>query len=394
MRSLSLATVFAALSGFIILIVAGRTLGDEGYANFQAYWGLFFALCGLIDGLTHETTRGVSAVKSGAAAGDARPWRFGLILGVLVAVVLLATSPWWIDQLASGGSGASSLLAIGLLSYTFQAVLSGVLSGSEQWPRYAGLVALDSGIRLLLSLVAWGLGWGLSGFFLVTVVGAASWLLVIWGSPVSVSVDVSGKAFRRRVLSAMAASGASAALITGFPVMLQITADPADTVTGVTIGAVMAAVTLTRAPILVPVQRFQSALIVRFVRNQSVAALLTPIGLVLGVGIIGAAAAWLIGPWLMVNIYGSQDFWVSGPFLAILTFASACTASLMITGSAALASEQHRLYVVGWIVASVVAFGVLALPLPIEVAVGSALIVGPGAGGLVHAAALRSRSAA
>lgn len=392
MKSLSLATVFAALSGFIVLIVAGRTLGDEGYADFNAYWGLFFALTGLIDGLTHETTRGVSAVKGGASPGNARPWRFGAVLGVVMAAVVLLTSPLWIGALTSGGAGASTLLAIGLLSYTFQALLSGVLSGLELWPRYAGLVALDSGIRFVLSLVAWGLGWGLQGFFLITVIGAASWLIVLWGAPTSVSVDVSGPVFRKRVASAMAASGATAALITGFPVMLQITAEPGETLTGVTLGAVMAAVMLTRAPILVPVQRFQSAFIVRFVRDGSLTSLLKPLGLVFAVGLLGALAAWLVGPWLMVTIYGSDSFWVSGPFLALLTFASACTGSLIITGAAALASERHRLYVLGWVVASVVAFGVLALPLPLEVAVGGALIVGPLAGGLIHAAALKTRS--
>ena len=52
MRSLSVATVFAALSGFIVLFVASWALGETRYDQFQAYWGLFFALAGLIDGLT------------------------------------------------------------------------------------------------------------------------------------------------------------------------------------------------------------------------------------------------------------------------------------------------------------------------------------------------------
>lgn len=388
MRALSLATVFSALSGFLVLIIAGRALGVEGYESFQAFWGLFFAITGLIDGLMHETTRGASAVRAGAAPGDARPWRLATAIALITAITAALTSFWWVPWLVGSGTGATTLMVIGLLSYTYQALLSGLLSGSHLWPRYAGLLTLDAGSRLVVSVAAWFFGWGLTGFVVTTVIGAASWIFVLSRSAINARVDVSRSVFVRRVLSAMAASGSTAALVTGFPVMLKIFED-APTLTGVTISAVMAAVTFTRAPILVPLTRFQSALIVRFVDNRSLRALLMPIGLVLAVGAAGALAAWVIGPWLMVNIYGDQGFWVPGWFLALLTFASAWMGSLMITGAAALASEKHGLYVFGWVIASIVAFSVLALPLPLEVAVGSALIFGPLTGGIIHSFALR-----
>lgn len=384
MRALSLATVFAALSGFVVIIVAGRTLGEGTYDQFMAYWGLFFALTGLLDGLMHETTRGTSAPDRRART---RPWKYAGVIGAAVAVLLAAASPVWVPLLVTESTGAAALMAIGLLSYTFQAVLSGVLSGLKLWNRYAVLVALDSGVRLVLSLVAWALGWGLTGFFIITVIGAASWLAVLRPEHLRARADASPPVFLRRLGWAMAASGSSAALITGFPVLLKITSDSTDTLTGVSLSAVVAAVTLTRAPILVPVQRFQSALIVRFVEQRSAAALLLPIGLVLAVGLIGAAAAWLIGPWLIEAIMG-DGFWAPGALLATLTFASACTGSLMITGAAALAAEQHALYVAGWVAATLVAFGVLATPFPLEISVSAALIAGPAAGGLLHVAAL------
>lgn len=394
MRSLGLATIFAALSGFVVLWIASWALGEDGYAQFQAYWGLFFALTGLIDGLTHETTRGVSAVREGAPAKKGSPWRVALVIGVIIVAVIALTSHWWMPQLVVDGTGASGLMAIGLLSYAFQAVIMGVLSGRKLWNQYASLVALDSGVRLVLSLVAWALGWGLTGFFIITILGALGWLVVLGLSPTArehrVSpVDVNPRAFARRVGSAMLASGATASLITGFPVLLQATSTDADSTTGVTVSGIMMAVTLTRAPILVPVQRFQSALIVRFVNNRSsvLASLLQPVGLVLGVGVLGALAAWVLGPWILEVLFPAE-FAVPGYLLAILTFASACTASLMITGAANLASEKHGSYVTGWVTATVVAFGVLSLPLPLEVAVCSALIIGPAAGGLVHVGAL------
>lgn len=390
MKYLSLATIFAALSGFLVLIVAGWALGESGYAQFQAYWGLFFALTGLLDGITHETTRGAAAVREGAAVRGARPWRVGLGLSVLVAALVALTSPLWMGLLVDEPRSAAALMAIGLFSYTFQAVLSGVLSGAGLWGRYSTLVALDSGIRLALTLVAWFLGWGLLGFFIITVVGAGSWLVILRREDLSARVDVSMRPFLRRVASAMAASGASAALITGFPTLLQATSSDRETLTGVTVGAVMMAISFTRAPILVPVQRFQTALISRFVTRGSARALVTPISLVLLVGLLGAGLAWLIGPWLMVTIQrGNQDFWVSGGFLAVLTFASACAGALMITGAAALAREQHAFYVAGWVTATLVAFIFLLVPLPLELSVGLGLIIGPMAGGAVHASAFR-----
>ncbi|MDO5668527.1 MAG: hypothetical protein Q4G50_00835 [Corynebacterium sp.] len=398
MRALSLATVFAALAGFVVIYLASWTLPTTSFAAFQAYWGLFFAATGFLDGIMQETTRGVSAARETGRVGSGRPWRLGAWVGGVVLLVALVVGLLWLPRLLRGEAPvgmAVAFLAFGLLTYAFQTVLSGVLSGLGLWRRYAGLVALDSGVRLLLALTAWRLGWGIEAFLFITVVGALSWLIVLRGVPRSVLIDVTHPTFTRRVLSAMVATGASAALITGFPVFVQSTYPPGSG-TVVTVAGIINAVTLTRAPILVPLQRFQSALIVRFVEQRGALyrALVMPVLAVLGIGVIGAGLAWLLGPWILANFFPA-DLYVPGALLAVLTFASACTGSLMVTGAAALASELHKAYVVGWVAASVVAFGVLWLaPLSLEAGVCVALVAGPVAGGLVHAVALRGAGAA
>jgi O-antigen/teichoic acid export membrane protein len=394
MRALSLATVFAALSGFVVIYVASWALGNDEFAAFQAYWGLFFAATGFLDGIMQETTRGVSSARDTGRSGTGHPWRLAAVIGGTVLVAALVIGFFWMPALLRGHAPtgmATAFLAFGLLTYAFQAVLSGVLSGLGLWRRYAGLVALDSGVRLFLALVAWQLGWGMPAFLIITVIGALSWLVILLaGGAVRPLVDVAHPELARRVTSAMLATGASAALITGFPVFVQTTSTP-DAGTYVTVAGIINAVTLTRAPILVPLQRFQSALIVRFVekRGRLYSALLAPIGAVLGLGVLGAVAAWLIGPWILETFF-KDGLQVPGLILAVLTFASACTGSLMVTGAATLASELHRAYVLGWVAASVVAFGVLWLaPLSLEAGVCTALVVGPVAGGLVHVLALR-----
>ncbi|MHA2787929.1 hypothetical protein ACXZ66_02105 [Corynebacterium sp. S7] len=397
MKSLSLATVFAALAGFIVMWAAQWPLNAETELRyFQAYWGLFFAMTGLIDGITQETTRAVAGAESTGKHRDANPWKVGGLLAVVIAAIALAVGVLMMDRVVpTSPELGTALLIFGLVSYVFQAVLSGVLSGAGLWNQYASLVALDSGVRLVAVLIAWAAGWGLPAFLGITVIGAASWIVILACSPtarssISVALDVNRDAFIRRVLTAMLASGATATLITGYPTFLNAAFPNEDPSTTVTIAGIINAVTLTRAPILVPLQRFQSALVVKFVeaREKIFSSLIKPVAAVLGLGVVGFVAAYLIGPWILRLLY-REELFVPGLILGTLTFASALTGTLMITGTAVLAMEQHGWYVSGWIVASVVAYSILFLaPLGLVEAVCLSLIVGPLAGGVVHAIGL------
>lgn len=390
MKNLSLATIFAAASGFVVMWIASWALdAKHGYNSFLAYWGLFFACTGLIDGITQETTRAVAASRETQARGSANPWKFGAAIGVALAAVVLLVGLFAMGRIVPTHPGtATGLLAFGLLSYAFQAVLSGILSGSGLWNRYAALVALDSGVRLVLAVVVWALGGGLVEFLAITVIGALSWAVILALAPVRVQLDVDRGAFVRRVGSAMVASGASAALITGFPTAASA-AFPAATA-GAAVAAINNAVMLTRAPVLVPLQRFQSALVVRFVERRDTVyrALAAPVGAIMGVGLVGFAAAWLIGPWILRVAYKPELF-VDGLTLGLLTFASAFMGMLMITGVAVLALERHAFYVAGWLAATATAFAVLFLaPWGVATTVVVALFAGPIVGALVHLAGL------
>lgn len=393
MKNLSLATLFSALAGFVLMWVAGWALDVETeYRYFTAYWGLFFAATGVIDGITHETTRAVASARETGARGTASPWRFGAVVATAIVFVVIGVGFWVMVKLVPmSPAPATSLLVFGLISYVFQAALSGILSGAQLWNQYAGLVALDSGVRLGLALLAWVLGWGLSAFLLITVAGAASWLAILGTSQVArekirVALDVNREAFTRRVCSAMVASGASAALITGFPTAVSAAFPDGDAQLSVIISAINNAVMLTRAPVLVPLQRFQSALVVRFVeqRKRIYQALLGPVVGVMGLGVIGFVAAWVFGP-LILRLAFKPELFVGGLILGLLTFASAFMGTLMITGVAVLALDQHRWYVAGWVTASVVAFALLFFgPWGVVRSVVLALFAGPLAGAIVH----------
>ena len=125
MRYLTLATIIAGLSGFVVIIIAAWALGDSSQLSeeFTAYWGLFFAGTGVLTGLTQETTRAVTAgSRAGARGGRAgsgvsgvsgvpvgfRPFLFSFVVAAIVLVVLGASAPLWIGQLLGELQGVNS----------------------------------------------------------------------------------------------------------------------------------------------------------------------------------------------------------------------------------------------------------------------------------------------
>ncbi|ALP49130.1 hypothetical protein [Corynebacterium glutamicum] len=406
MKYLTLATIIAGISGFVVIIIAAWALGSSGTVTeeFTAYWGLFFAGTGVLTGLTQETTRAVSAARGSgeavASRSSVRPILFSLGAAAVTAVVLGVTAPLWIGRLLSEHQGLGvGMLAVGLGSYAVQATVAGILSGCQLWKQYAALISLDTGVRMILAVVAWLLGYQLLAFLFITVVGAVSWMVIVGLSrsaraALGAVTDVSGPVFMRQALTAMAASGSTAVLITGFSTLVKLT-NPDTTGQAVTAAAVIYAVTLTRAPLLVPLQQFQSAIIVRFVQGDRSPwnALAGPLAIVWGVGMVGSGLAWLIGPWLFEVILRQEIFAVPGSLLAALTLGATATATLMVTGCATIAYDRHGLYLAGWVVATVVAVAILMGPWSLAMGAALALIVGPLVGLVVHLVALFGKNA-
>lgn len=403
MRALTLATLFAAASGYLVMLVAGRALGPADYPLFATYWGAFFALSGIANGLMQEATRAVRSARAGvggaAAPGPGTGARVrllpsGLLLGLVLAAVVIASAPVWpaVGLPTYSGVGVV-IMAFGILGFTLQAATAAALSGTERWRMYAVLLTVDAALRLAVAGIGWLLGDSGIGFAVATVAGTITWALLIMASPgtraaLASAVDVGRGRFWRNTGTAMLACAGTSVLITGFP--LFITATARETDSAALIGAVILAVTLTRAPLLVPLTSFQSAIIVFFVqrRAQGVRALAAPLGLVAAVGVVGAGAAWLVGPWLIRVLFGAE-FELPGTILAALTAASVGTAALMVTGNATLAYGYHLLYNAGWWVAVLGSLAVLQFgPGDLDVRAAVALLVGPGIGVAVHVGCL------
>ncbi|MGV9712639.1 lipopolysaccharide biosynthesis protein [Gordonia sp. NPDC003424] len=395
----TIATIIAAASGYLVLLLAARDLGAAGYGVFAVFWAAYGMVTGTQNGQLQETTRAVRAVADGAGPADhlVRPWRVNVAVGLSLGVVVAASSPLWSARVFTDDRWLSViLLSVGVVSFAMYAHLAGALSGSVSWGAFATLLSVDALIRLVGALGAVVFDGGLIAFLVITVVGSVSWMILLASSPtarhaVRLPGDVPTRRFTVNTVTAMAAAAASAVLVMGFPVLINVTGpDEADTAT---VGAVVLAVTLTRAPLLVPLNSFQGVLITRFVdgRDRPAAALAAPLAVVTVIGLVGAAAAWAIGPWLLSTVFGA-DFRLSGLGLAWFTLGATTLALLTVTGAAAIAVGAHRWYAAGWWVATLASIGLLLLPLGVADRVAIALIGGPLVGMAVHGCGLFLRS--
>jgi O-antigen/teichoic acid export membrane protein len=396
MARVGTATALTALCGYAVVYLAARDLAPAGFSVFAVFWGAFGLVTGAANGLLQETTREVRAdgYESRAEVLPARrthPLRVAGMVGIGAALLIAGSSPLWSGRVFAEAHWLSvGLLSVGLAGFCLHATLLGMLAGTNHWTQYGALMVTDAVIRVAVAAATFVIGWGLAGFLWATVAGALAWLIMIVASPTTRSaarlLTPGGTAtFLRGAAHSITAAGASAILVMGFPVLLKATSSQL----GAEGGVVILAVTLTRAPLLVPLTAMQGNLIAHFVdeRTQRLRALIAPAALVAGIGTLGVLAAGLVGPWLLRVGFG-PDYHAGGALLAWLTAAAVAIAMLTLTGAATVAAAMHRAYALGWVGATAASTLLLLLPLPLETRAKVALLCGPLVGIAVHLAAL------
>jgi O-antigen/teichoic acid export membrane protein len=392
-----IATALTALCGYAVLYLAARDLEPAGFSVFGVFWGAFGLVTGAANGLLQEATREVRATGYVEVVGErTHPMRVAAMVGVVAALVIAGSSPLWSGHVFVASRWLSVvLLSVGLAGFCLHATLLGMLAGVGRWTQYGALMVTDAGIRVAVAAATFLIGWGLVGYLWATVAGAVAWLLLLLASPATRAAAVlmtpGGTAtFLRGAAHSIAAAGASAILVMGFPVLLKATSGDL----GAAGGVVILAVTLTRAPLLVPLTAMQGNLIAHFVdqRTDRLKALVAPAAVVAGLGVVGVVLAGVFGPWLLRVAFG-EEYRAGGGLLAWLTGAAIAIALLTLTGAAAVAAALHRAYAVGWISATAASMLLLLLPVGLETRTVIALLCGPMVGIAVHLGALARRPA-
>ena len=391
------ATVLSALCGYAVLYLAARDLAPAGFSVFGVFWGAFGLVTGAAFGLLQEATREVRSARYTEVITGPRthPMRVAAMVGVVAAAVIAASSPLWSAHVFVRSQWLSvALLSVGLAGFCLHATLMGMLAGVNRWTQYGSLMVTDAILRVAVAAATFLIGWGLVGYLWATVAGSVAWLILLVASPATraaarMLTPGGTVTFLRGASHSIAAAGASAILVMGFPVLLKATSGDL----GATGGVVILAVTLTRAPLLVPLTAMQGNLIAHFVdqRAERLRALLQPALVVTGLGLLGVLLAGVFGPWLLREGFGSE-YRADGELLAWLTGAAVAIALLTLTGAAAVAAALHRAYSVGWVSATVASGLLLLLPLGLETRTVIALLCGPLVGIAVHLAALARMS--
>lgn len=393
-----LASVVSAVASLLVTVFATLSLSTAQNADFLTYWSMLFMVLGVLGGVQNEVTRAVRSASLGigdapgptpGTGRGARVLPIALAIGGALAAVLVVSSPWWSGPVLGGPDGvAVAALAGAAVAFAGHAAVAGALSGRGAWNAFAGLVAAESTVRLVLAAGALAVGWALDGLHVAVAAATGTWLLVgIASRPARTALgaraDVPPAALLRRTGQAMVAAASSAALVVGFATLLRLTTDPV--VFLATAAPLLVAVQLTRAPLLMPLGAFQGVAITHFLahRDRGLAALRPFVLGLLGLGALGAAAAAAVGPWLMATVLG-EEYRVPGALLAALTFDGALLALVTLTGSAVLALDRHAVYAAGWVAATVTSVGVLLLPLALEPRTVLALAAGPLVGVVVH----------
>lgn len=407
-------SLLAAVSTLVVTMIAQRALNGSELTEFLLFWAALFTVTGIITGIQPEITRAVGtartrAVSDGAASGGAtstegsapqgaRVVTVTAALGAIAGALVLVSSPLWAgQQIPHSAAVGVTVMAVGVFLYALQATMSGVTAGEDRWYLFAAVGGLESAGRLILMFAAALMIPSLAGLEVATVVPMGLWLILAF---VTVSgrrlwvarADVPAGRLTTNILWSFLSSAAAAVLMMGFPNVLK--ASGAAESEPVVLGTLILAISITRSPIMIPLQAFQGVAVSAFLkqRHRPVAAFIKPAAAVVAVGAMGALAAYLVGPLLFRLIYppaaGAESAYeaaASGITLGALVFASALLALMTLSGNMALAVNQHRIYLAGWVVAAAVTLSLAFLvPAPLVPRAIVALAVGPVCGFVAH----------
>ena len=422
-------SLLAAVSTLVVTMIAQRALNGSELTEFLLFWAALFTVTGIITGIQPEITRAVGTARTravadralanraasgrtvsaeGSAPQGARVVTVATALGAIASALVLVSSPLWAGhQIPHSAAVGVTAMAVGVFLYALQATMSGVTAGEDRWYLFAAVGGLESAGRLILMLAAALMIPSLAGLEVATVVPMGLWLILAF---VTVSgrrlwiarADVPARRLITNILWSFLSSAAAAVLMMGFPNVLK--ASGAAESEPVVLGTLILAISITRSPIMIPLQAFQGVAVSAFLkqRHRPVAAFIKPAAAVVAVGAVGALAAYLVGPLLFRLIYppaaGAESAYeaaASGITLGALVFASALLALMTLSGNMALAVNQHRIYLAGWVVAAAVTLSLAFLiPAPLVPRAIVALAVGPVCGFVVHmvGVALASRT--
>ncbi|HEX4402437.1 MAG TPA: hypothetical protein VHZ98_14035 [Galbitalea sp.] len=382
------ATVIAGIAGYAVTFLVLRFVGAAAYAVFAAFWAAMYLIVGGVSGVQQEIARATHPIAFGSRNRPNKARNFALITAGALFVLILVTSPAWAPFVfRADGEALVVPLAVGTSSYVLVATLSGALYGLSQWRSIFLMIITDGLLRLIFVLIVFiftrdilWIAWAAALPLPLTI--ALLWRFIRPGLVGRSELDVGYRDLTWNVARTVLASISTAALVSGFPLILAVAGKSAS---ATYVGHLIFAITITRAPLIVTVMALQSFFVVHFRENGRSSG--RTLGLALGVlllgGVLLATLAWWIGPSILNWLFGESGG-IGSEFVTILVISSAMVAGLTVTGSAVLARSRHFVYSFGWVMAAITTILLMSLPIALTVRIESALLAGPVVGLLFH----------
>lgn len=374
------------LATYGFLAAAGRGLPADEFTPLSVMWTVLNAAgIGLFVPFEQELSRRTAVARAAGGANRAavqHALRSAAVLLAAVAVLAAAGARPIAQHLFGGRTSLVALLVAAMAGMAGSYVARGLLSGNGRFGRYGTQLAVDGVLRVAAAAVLATTGIG----------GAAPYAVVLVLSPIAAVLLTTPRP--RHLLTAgpsgprtgataalatlVAASVLSQVLANSGPIVVQLLAGPSESTAA---GRFTAALVVARVPLFAfaAVQAVLLPGLAGFVGSGDAAGLRARSRLVAAwtgsLGVLGTAAVWLAGPWVVRLLFGAGF----GTGRGIITAIAASGAAFMLAQVAAqmlLALGDERLVVLGWAAGLAALVAACAWRAPIDERAATALVVG------------------
>lgn len=353
--------LIAGVTAYLFLKVAKVALGsDQAVQPIASLWIATFALApGFFLPLEQELARTLAhrrALGQGGKPVVARVRTLGIGLAVLVTVAALAASPLIVSGYFDGDWILLIALIMAFAAYAPAHLSRGIASGNGRFNAYAIVMGADGAVRIILCAALAILGVktvGLYGFAVaVSPLPGVLWVKAKGALRTEPGPPASWAEVTPNLGWLLLGSVFAAALVNAGPLAATLLAkdDQKDLVTQFTYGVLLA-----RIPLFL-FQAVQAALLPRLsrlaARNEIAefrAGFAKLMKLVLVVGLVGTAGAFLLGPFVIQRFYNAK---LPRDTMAMLALGSAFYMVALAIAQAVIALRGHALVALGWVVAA------------------------------------------
>lgn len=351
------ALLIAGVATYAFFVVGKSAVGgDQEFEPIAALWFATFALApGFFLPLEQELGRALAARR--ALGHGTRPVvqkivRLAFIMVSVVVLAILAASPFIASSYFDGDWVMVAALVATFVAYAPAHLARGVCSGSGRFREYAIIMGSDGIVRIALCILlaaagitaagAYGFAVALSPLFAVAYVWQRGALRTDDGPEAQWSEVTPNLGWL------LLGSVFAATLLNAGPITATLLAGEGEDafVTRFSYGVLLA-----RVPLFL-FQAVQAALLPRLSRlaaqgqlgefRNGMKRLLT---LVIAVGVVGTAGAFVIGPWAIEVVYDAE---LTGRTLAMLALGSAFYMMALAFAQAVIALKGHALVALGW----------------------------------------------